>query len=704
MRAPFDRKILVLILLTLLLTSILTPFAMAGPGNDDKEEDEHDEEDELREKAEEAIKHAEERIRKASEKLDKASLTITESAQISQWREELDTARDYLHSATEALAAVEFENASTLAQNAEETAKGVIKSIKAALDSADESSGEEESPDGEGEEETGGAEEEEGGEEEHGEEGGEAGATITEDEAVNIAIDFLKGQYGERDYTVVGIELEEGVYEIEITDGENEYEVKVAGSIGDIIGFEAEEGGVEEESGEAELKKIEVKSRGGTIHKTMSGLMDAFFIDSSPPKDADIRFKATVELRGTYVKGHARLRIKATVDGERVELNAEWDVTDMIGDPSDLLFKGVGNTEVRVEGQETTKTEGIPFTFQIRDEEVDIADGSDESHIIVSGSSVEKTEFVRRDDDKDGVDDEKESHEERKLETKVSEDSAKVESKIEKEDMENEFKVTFETKEGVNIEVKYEAEAEMGENETEAELKLGVIFLSIVEYIDNDGTGALSANDTTVQIIKLTELSYSQPNVTLIRSEDNETGYRFESHSLGNFTFQIIAVVFEKYALVNGTLVSPTETKITIGIENFPYKNETSMLALQISATSKMEIEEETSNTEREVKVVSEIAEGYFSWVDWVIVDGDNQTVGSSLTQSEGGTLINLCYPRGNSIVHDPKLGVGVKVPLVLTPLLTTPAYMTTIVAVTLVAMALYFIGRRELRYPSLVR
>jgi hypothetical protein len=278
------------------------------------------------------------------------------------------------------------------------------------------------------------------------------------------------------------------------------------------------------------------------------------------------------------------------------------------------------------------------------------------------------------DDDEDGIDDDKELREERKLEIETSETKAKVESEIETEDMENEIEIEFMAEEGVSIELKYKNETETDEEEIEAELELKVQFLNIVEYFDNDTSGNLTDGDTRVQTLDLEELRYSRPEVTTVTSVDGETGYRFELiGTLDDFEFNITAVFFSSYALVDNTLVGPTETKITINITNFPFNDTTgtSALALQVKATSEMEIEKETETTESEVKVKSQKAEGYFSWENWAIVDGVNRAVNHSLTKTSDSTLINLCYPGASKIVHDPKLGVWAELPPVLTYVFT---------------------------------
>jgi len=119
-----------------------------------------------------------------------------------------------------------------------------------------------------------------------------------------------------------------------------------------------------------------------------------------------------------------------------------------------------------------------------------------------------------------------------------------------------------------------------------------------------------------------------------------------------------------------------------------------------------MEIEEESETKESEIKVKSETAEGYFSWENRALVDGATKPVNSSLTKEEERVLINLCYPRGTSIIHDPKLGVGILTPF-LTPILgyvftlVTPELLvgTGIMAITITVAA---IALTRIRKPLL--
>ena len=59
----------------------------------------------------------------------------------------------------------------------------------------------------------------------------------------------------------------------------------------------------------------------------------------------------------------------------------------------------------------------------------------------------------------------------------------------------------------------------------------------------------------------------------------NTTVHLFKSSTVdGMFTLQFY--VAGEFTPVNGSLIAPTEVKIDIGIHDFPYMNESSLLAL----------------------------------------------------------------------------------------------------------------------------
>lgn len=329
--------------------------------------------------------------------------------------------------------------------------------------------------------------------------------------------------------------------------------------------------------------------------------------------------------------------------------------------------------------------------------------------IASSGDEEEEAENegLSDSDDRDENEvEEEEAEEERKLSVEASGDRVEVESEIEKAGLENEFEILIDVEDGVRMRLKYSNETEQGENETESELEIHVKLLALVEYVDENRDGVFTLNDTVVQEMDLTELSYSL-TWSRINSTDGETGYQFKiMHMQDTFNFTVIAKIFPKHAVVDDWLLKPTEMKITYVIVNFPYRNETSSLALQINAISKMEFEEETTERETKLKVKSETAEGYFSWSENATVDGVVRPVNSSITLGEEATIINLCYPRGDTTIHDPILGVDVITQALLwwkNPLAAPSTFIGLATVAILVVVALYLLEKRELKHATVL-
>lgn len=248
--------------------------------------------------------------------------------------------------------------------------------------------------------------------------------------------------------------------------------------------------------------------------------------------------------------------------------------------------------------------------------------------------------------------DEVEQWDERNLAVESEDFSVNVQSSFENGTMENQYDMQFSTTGGIQLKLGFSSEI----NSTEFELDVKVLFKSLVEYIDQNKDGVLS-NGEAVQTIDLTTGQYATPTVTETTSADGKSGYRLESHILNeNFTFQIIAVVFPTQAVVDGGAVKPSEAKVTIVVKDFPYQQNGS-LALLIKAVSETEIEQEDHESEGEIEVNTQTAQGYFSWAKEAMVDGISSQVNSSVTATDEGKLITLNYANGKEIVHDPKLG-----------------------------------------------
>ncbi|MFX1318600.1 MAG: hypothetical protein ACFE9D_09595 [Promethearchaeota archaeon] len=297
------------------------------------------------------------------------------------------------------------------------------------------------------------------------------------------------------------------------------------------------------------------------------------------------------------------------------------------------------------------------------------------------------------DDDNDGIDDHIEDTEERELHIETEDSMITVHSEFVNEPNENEFEISFATNEGIKLELGYSTEI----NASEYELELEVKFEQLVEFIDQNADGIYNLGEAVSGgMIDLTSRNYSDPILTQITSDDGELGYQIEAHIINeSYTFQIIANIFPTYAVLNESFIHPTEMKLTIVIENFPYQ-EDGALALIAEASSEREIKTEIQGTEEEIEIHSNTISSYYSWLKEALVDGDSVPVNSSVIDSAEGALIVLSYPHGTNILHDPKLGIAA-LPLTPFPLITPEiALGTAIITIALVAIAIIAIRRKR--------
>ncbi len=111
-------------------------------------------------------------------------------------------------------------------------------------------------------------------------------------------------------------------------------------------------------------------------------------------------------------------------------------------------------------------------------------------------------------------------------------------------------------------------------------------------------------------------------------------------------------------------------------------------------AISNTVIEHETPITEEKIRVRSATAEGFFTWAPTADVDGTPVEVRSSTQRLERPRwVINLAYPQGNRIVHDPILGFEFGA----TPILTGRLPIGAAISAIAVFAVLVYLGRRQL-------
>jgi len=288
--------------------------------------------------------------------------------------------------------------------------------------------------------------------------------------------------------------------------------------------------------------------------------------------------------------------------------------------------------------------------------------------IFLLGTSIGVS--VATDDDDDGVDDDYENSEKRDITIETDTNEIEIESVLRQGTTKDsiEMKVKYDAN-GVEIEVSYESELS-SENETEFEIEFSVTFRKLIEFVDQNANGIYEPLiDTTIQEVELNSFHPVDYSTSII-SGDTTLHYLYINSTDGVFAAHVFVV--EEFTIVNETLITPTEAKIDIEIDNFNYIDLNSQLALYVKLESGAEYEtdDETDDEsegyashESGVKTINSTYVGFFSWEDNATVDGESQPVLSSEIEvddeDEFEQKLYLNYPRGTHIYHDPKVGIA---------------------------------------------
>ena len=268
------------------------------------------------------------------------------------------------------------------------------------------------------------------------------------------------------------------------------------------------------------------------------------------------------------------------------------------------------------------------------------------------------------DEDNDGIDDEIEEENSREVEIEYAPYEVTISSSIHNNGIENEFDVQIEVgSDGLLLELTFEED-----NDTlESEIEFEIAFTEIIEYRDSNGDGIFNQSEEIIQTLELEDFKAIQYNVETI---NDETVHVLFVETVGeNFTATLY--VTGEFANISQTIVAPTEVKIDIGIHNFDFEEPDTQLALRVELDSEREVDyeedEETEDEENgyaedehEVEVNLNEYIAFFSWKETVTVDGIVHEVKfSPLTRDSGDNFMYLNYPRGDEIIHDPKIGIS---------------------------------------------
>ena len=191
-----------------------------------------------------------------------------------------------------------------------------------------------------------------------------------------------------------------------------------------------------------------------------------------------------------------------------------------------------------------------------------------------------------------------------------------------------------------------------------------IVMRDIVEFRDANGDGLLDNGDEVVS-------SYDMGSV-----ECQQLEYRNETisgdmhvHTLTARTCDgVFAVVSRIPDTPPGgpTDLSNSWVKLDIEIEDYPYQEEGTLLALRtrLETRARLTIVEDSLSRDGYVAEGEGVVEfeegelGFYSWYPNASVDGRDIQVGTTVRTAAEGVEIDHVYGRGDSILHDPKLGM----------------------------------------------
>ena len=240
------------------------------------------------------------------------------------------------------------------------------------------------------------------------------------------------------------------------------------------------------------------------------------------------------------------------------------------------------------------------------------------------------------------------------------------------------------------------------EDTIENKLTFEVMFRGLIEYVDINDNGVFDEEiDEFVEDYgfgPFQPIEYSLESI----SEDSNMHYILINTTDGIFALHIFLV--EEFVYIDDNLISPTQAKIDIEITNYNYAVDNSKLALYMKLWSEetyrdnedtKDEEQGYADDEKEVYVESDVYSGFFSWKETALINGvEMEVLAKRITHEEEELQkLYLCYPRGNHIYHDPKIGILIALPALpienSTPIVMTVSIISLIGAVTMTVVVL---------------
>ncbi len=290
-----------------------------------------------------------------------------------------------------------------------------------------------------------------------------------------------------------------------------------------------------------------------------------------------------------------------------------------------------------------------------------------------------------KDIDDDGVNDDFEELNKRYIEIDGIEDNEIHVESIKRSEKEKDQinTIIIYDEDGIHIGFKYKSKLE-----SEFELVFGIFFREIIEFVDIDEDGIYNhERDHTIQKVLLNNF---KPVIYETWSISSDSSLHYLKIQTENNVFIVHFYFVEEFALVENSLITPTQLKIDIEIKDFDYIDENSQLAINTRLHSEINYEEKEdtedekndySSNERGVITTMNSYTGFLTWKENAFIDWISKEIRvSKIMAGQHGQSLYFNYPRGEHIYHDPKIGIeGILIPITASPF---PTYIVVLIFV----------------------
>jgi len=211
----------------------------------------------------------------------------------------------------------------------------------------------------------------------------------------------------------------------------------------------------------------------------------------------------------------------------------------------------------------------------------------------------------------------------------------------------------------VQMQYRNQAEAE------QANVQMKVTFRQMIEYEDVDGDGQLGPGDEMVSTYDLETAQWADLEHADEAGEDGKKVHTITART-SDGVFAMVTYTSETRTQTPSGEVSPNLMKIDLVVEDFPWTRTTTRLALNANVQTEGPVTHIADPAQREYMGENEAGietdengdTGFYTWVRSADVDGAASQVRTRVTNDGEGTAITFNYAQGDSIIHDPKLGV----------------------------------------------